>query len=334
MKLVLLAVDNLPRTVYELRWAPATTHVATVTPAIAAGYPDEHELLEQLAAIPVRPTGVKIARVEPFGERTRREEHFAIHDGFFGVFRASGEAPELFAHAVLVGYRDILREALSYGTTLGPVEWGDLRWGLEEAIRYATGAAPKNPRPLPVPTPAPKAHRDPHRRWRAGHHAFFPLIQSIVVGLSCFKNALLDGAEPAAGDALRFAAATMRASASAMRFAADFVPAEYAGMVRPAMAPPYLPTGLSGVMSEDHERLVRSFRELRELFPLLHGDLRRLRDEFVDVVDNVYEAHKHVCGRFDGDRVVSLRMNRSSSESAVGVLDQLQKARLKLLRTS
>lgn len=331
MKLVLLCAESLPASRRDMVSTPATADVAAVAGLLAPGQPTEAELLARLDLTPVRPPGVKLARPDLVADRSRRDEHFAIHDRFFGVFRADGEAPELFAHGLLVGYRDILREALRCGTTLTAEQWGDLRWGLEEAVRYATGAPPADPRPLPPPTGT--GRRDPHRRWRAGHHAFFPLIQAVVVGLSCLQSAVVDADEATAAEALRFAAASMRASAAAMRFAADFLPAEYAGAVRVAMAPPYLPVGLSGVMSEDHVRLVHFFHALREIVPGRHGELPELRDRFVDVVESAYEAHIGVCSRFDGDQIVSLRMSRTSTATAVGVLDQLERSRLKTLRS-
>ena len=333
MKLVLLTADNLPRSAGELRSAPATADVAALVPKLATTRPAERSLLEWLAPAPVRPPGVKVAHPDDVADRSRKEEHFAIHDQFFGVFRALGTAPELFAHAILVGYRDILREVLESGTSLTDEQWGDLRWGLEEAIRFAAAVPGLDRRPLPPP-PAGRVRPDPHRRWRVGHHAFFPLIQSVVVGLNCFETALLAEDERAAAEALRFATAAMSASASAMRFASDFPPAQYGGVVRRAMAPPFLPVGLSGVMSEDHVQLIRCFHALHELLPTLTGELAELRDRFVDVVETVYVAHTGVCARFEGDHIVSLRMSDSSSATAVDVLVQLRKSRLKILRQS
>jgi hypothetical protein len=336
MKLVLLAADSLPRTIGELRRDPASAEAEAGAGAIAAALAEAimpaAVMLERLASIPVRPPGVKIARPDYGTPRSRKDVHFAIHDRFFGVFRACGDAPELFAHAVLVGYRDVLREALDCGTTLSEALWGDLRWGLEEAIRFAYGVPPRQPRPLPPPVGT--GRRDPHRRWRAGHHAFFPLIQAVVVGLNCFQSAILDDDMPVAAGSLQFATAVMRASSSAMRFAADFLPAEYAAMVRIAMAPPYLPVGLSGVMAEDHVRLIRCFHELREILPGIPAELRVFRDSFIEAVDAAYAAHSGVCARFGGEHIVSLRMSQGSSGSAVGVLAQLRKSRLKALRSA
>jgi hypothetical protein len=332
MKLVLLTADNLPSSIDELRRAPATADVAALLPTLAATRPPERSLLRRLESAPIRPPGIKLAHPHDYADRSRKEVHFAIHDRFFGVFRASGAAPELFAHAVLVGYRDILREVLACGTTLNDEQWGDLRWGLEEAIRFAGGVPGLDPQSLPPPAGG-IAPRDPHRRWRVGHHAFFPLIQAVAVGLNCFQTAVLSEDEQTAAEALRFATAAMRASASAMRFASDFPPPDYGGAVRRAMAPPYLEVGLSGVMSEDHVQLIHCFHGLRELLPTLRGQLVELRDRFIDVVETAYEAHKGVCSRFDGDRIVSLRMSNTSTASAVDVLDQLEASRLKILRS-
>ncbi|MEV4050074.1 hypothetical protein AB0J55_02705 [Amycolatopsis sp. NPDC049688] len=331
MKLVLLRPAFLPADVRSLRSGPVTDAVAELGPIVAGRALDDAGLLARLAAVPVRPAGTKLDRSAFTGVLTRKEQHFAVHDGFFGVFRATDAAPELLAHCALVGYRTILREAVRCGTTLDDEQWGRLRHGVEAVVAYALGLPIGEPRPAPAP--AGTAPLDPHRRWRSGHHVFFPLIQAIVLGLGCFQTALNAGRLEDAGEALAFATATMSASRDAMRFAADFPPGDYRSAVRPAMAPPHLPVGLSGVMSEDHDLLIRRFRELREVFPTLTGPLAGRREEFITAVEATYDAHKGVCARFDGDHVVSLRMSASSSAKAVGVLEQLERSRLNTLRS-
>ncbi|MET8846904.1 hypothetical protein [Amycolatopsis sp. NPDC004625] len=331
MKLVMLRPAFLPADVGSLRSGPVTGAVAELGPLVATRALADADLLARLAAVPVRPAGTKLDRSAFTGVLNRKEQHFAVHDGFFGVFRATDAATELLAHCALVGYRTILREATRCGTTLDDEQWGRLRHGIEAVIAYALGLPLGEPRPAAAP--AGTAPLDPHRRWRSGHHVFFPLIQGIVLGLGCFQSALNAGRAEDAGEALAFATAAMSASRDAMRFAADFPSGDYRGAVRPAMAPPHLPVGLSGVMSEDHDLLIRRFRELREVFPTLTGPLVARREGFITAVEATYDAHKQVCARFDGDHVVSLRMSASSSAKAVGVLEQLERSRLTTLRS-
>jgi hypothetical protein len=331
MKLVMLRPAQLPTDVGSLRSGPVTDAVAELGPLVATRALGDAELLARLAAVPVRPAGIKLDRSAFTGILSRKERHFAVHDGFFGVFRAVDATTELLAHCTLVGYRTVLREAARCGTTLDEEQWGRLRHGIEAVLAYILGLPIGEPRPAPVP--AGTAPLDPHLRWRSGHHVFFPLIQALVLGLGCFQSALNAGRPEAAEEALAFATVVMSASSDAMRFASDFPPGDYSGAVRPAMAPPFLPAGLSGVMSEDHDLLIRRFRELREIFPTLDGPLVARRERFITAVEAAYDAHKRVCAKFDGEHVVSLRMSADSAAKAVGVLEQLKRSRLTTLRS-
>ena len=67
---------------------------------------------------------------------------------------------------------------------------------------------------------------------------------------------------------------------------------------------------------------------------MLSADLRRLYDRFIEAVESTYLAHRHVCVRFRGDRVVSLRMSHSSSMTAADVVEQMGKARVQVLTPS
>ncbi|WP_194905547.1 hypothetical protein [Catenulispora rubra] len=331
MKLVMLRPVYLPGDVASLRSGPVTDAVAELGPLVATRALSDVELLARLERIPIRPAGIKIDRSAFSDGLPRKERLFAIHDGFFGVFRATDATTELLAHCVLVGYRTMLREAARCGTTLDDAQWGRLRHGVEATIAYLLGLPIGEPQPAVVPTGT--VALDPHRRWRSGHHVFFPLIQAIVLGLGCFQAAVNDGQTEEADEALAFATVVMTASGDAMCFASDFQPQHYGGAVRPAMAPPYLPVGLSGVMSEDHDLLIRRFRELREVFPTLQDRLVPRREAFITAVEGTYDAHKQVCAKFDGEHVVSLRMSTDSSAKAVGVLEQLERSRLNTLRS-
>lgn len=332
MKLVMLRPVYLPSDIAALRSLPVTGAVAELGALVATRALDEADLLALLERVPIRPPGIKIDRSAFTGDLPRKERLFSVHDGFFGVYRAADATPELFAHSVLVGYRTLLREAARCGTTLDAAQWGQLRHGIEATVAYLLGLPLGEPRP--VPAPSGTAPLEPHRRWRSGHHVFFPLIQAIVLGLGCFQAAVNAGQIEEADEALAFATVVMTASSDAMCFASDFEPEHYSGAVRPAMAPPYLPVGLSGVMSEDHDLLIRRFRELREIFPTLPQALLPRREAFIAAVEDTYDAHKRVCAKFDGEHVVSLRMSADSVAKAVGVLEQLERSRLNTLRSA
>lgn len=328
MRQLLAFPRDLPGSLAEARDS-AGTAVRDVAATLAADGRDRGAVLEALRALPVRPPSAKLDRWE-WHSRTRRARQFAVLDQFFGVSRGTSATGELFGHAAAVAYRAMLDDALRSGTGLSDAQWQELCWGLEAIIQFSS-AAPAAVRPA---DPAPRSGRpgDPHLRWRTGHQVFFPLIQATLVGLRCFVSAVLNDASDDATEALRFASRVMGSSARALEFAADFPPHSYATSVRPSMTPPGTKIGLSGLMSADHQEMVVHFQQVRPVQAVLQGEVKLAYDRFVDEVGQTYQAHHHVCSRFNGDRMVSLRMNNASSTSAATVLEQLAAARIRMLR--
>ena len=328
MRQLLAFPDDLPGTFAEARNSagPAVREIAAT---LAAGTRDQRAVLDALHALPLRPPAAKLERWE-WHSRSRRARQFAILDQFFGVTRATSATPDLFGHGAVVAYRAMLDDALRSGTGLNDAQWSELCWGLETIIQFCA-AAPPPARPA-AHAPRGQAPRDPHLRWRTGHQVFFPMVQAILVGLRCFVSAVLDGAPDEAVQALAFASRVMCASARALEFAADFTPHSYATSVRPSMTPPGTKMGLSGLMSADHHEMVVHFQQVRPIQAVLGGELRLAYDHFVNTVAQTYQAHHHVCTRFNGDRMVSLRMNDASSMTAAAALEQLAAARVRMLR--
>ena len=320
--------DDLPGTLDAVRVAPSPT-VAALDNPLSRVSRSPAELLGMLGDAPLRPDGVKLDRWA-WHPLTRRTEQFAILDRYFGVFRVTAGTPEMFGHSAAIAYRTLLADTVDFGTDLDAARWNELCGGLEATIRFAGGS-----RRVGAPRFAvPPGHRprDPHRRWRSGHQVFFPLIQAILVGLRCLAAAILAGDGDGAKESAVFTTDVMRASARALEYAADFSPAAYAREVRPSMMPPGTPQGLSGLMSADHHRMIGCFHEIRPMVAHLEGELREFFAEFVRSVEDTYAAHVHVCDRFNGNHMVSLRMSHSNSMTASDVLAQMGRARVRMLR--
>jgi hypothetical protein len=225
---------------------------------------------------------------------------------------------------------------------LDPVEWQEMFAGLDALLRYAAGDRLKEGVPL-VLRPAPRhtpAGYDPERRWLIGHQFFFALLQGVIVGINCYLEASgADGADPdgeAAADAdaaVRVAAAFMRSSAAAIKFTSDFGPVDYDKRIRPAMSPPSVREGFSGLQTRDHAHLISLFARLR-MTAAARGDgpAGEAFEQFVDATVTAYEAHKFICARFGGDVLPSLRMAAASrgrsTQAGVTALRQLMRARL------
>jgi len=330
MRQLLLFPHDLPKTVGAARTAQSQD-VLRLADALDRGNDSPAAILEILGGARLRPDGVKLDRWQS-QLSSRRGDQYTVLDDYFGVSRTTAAAQQMFCHAAALAYRTMLEDSFKYGTELDHRQWNELRWGLETMVRFCTGSSPCPPADAPVP--AGNRQRDPHRRWRTGHQLFFPLIQAVVVGLECFTAAILAGDEAAARESACFASDVMRASGRALEFAADFCPSSYTGAVRPSMTPPGTAQPLSGLMSADHHQMVLCFHQVRPLVPMLSAELRQLYDHFIEAVEGTYVAHRHVCARFRGDRVVSLRMSQTSSMTAADVVEQMGNARVKVLTPS
>ena len=169
-------------------------------------------------------------------------------------------------------------------------------------------------------------------RWKIGHHLFFIILQGLVLVLRSIHDGLKNEESQEVIHRLERATSLLWASAVCLRFAGDFESSEYEEIVRPTMEPPLVPEGFSGLLSSDHARMVK---ELRHIKPLLIDPpeyLKLSRDRFLKALDAVYDSHKYVCSKFDGDTAPSLRMNQASTKSAVEVLDSFHQQRRRLVR--
>ena len=175
--------------------------------------------------------------------------------------------------SLLVAYRSLLEEGLASGTRLSWAEWSALCMTFHVMIGFVAGSEVR-PGPLPVAEPPLlRWHMDPHRRWRTGHHVFFVLTQSLIVVLGCFLEARREGDVGLAQRMLRLAAQLLRGSSAAFVFAAEFSAGQYQAQVRPAMGPPAVAAGFSGLLSPDHRYLVRLMAKLRPVLRDLPAEL-------------------------------------------------------------
>lgn len=281
------------------------------------------------------------------------EADYQEHDRYFQVRRTRQAPTRTFFSGLLIAQQAVTDNAQACG--LSPLSEGDfpqLRAGLDGLVRYIGLADPSAPTypPLRPPTrstgtpagspgtPAggtgtPAGPSPTAERWLLGHQLFFVLMQGVITGLNCFLRASAIGDATDARAALRVAASFMRSSAAAFRFTSDFSTVDYEQLIRPAMAPPAVQAGFSGLQTRDHAYLMTQFAEVR----VMRGKLgpARLGDAFEELVEATiaaYEAHQLICARFGGDVLPSLRMAaRSGGRSTapgVQVVRQMMRARL------
>jgi hypothetical protein len=327
----LLKAESLPRSVEELR-ACTNPSVARALDLVAHVGPEaaDAEALRWVAAaleavglpaVPVGYTAEEIATLPP--------DRYEEHDEFFLVVRTGGDPTARFTQTLLESYRSLLLDALASGVTLTPVEWQHLRSAFDATLAYlrrAVAAVPESSlRPLAVevverPTSA-------ELRWRLGHQVFFAMIQSLIVATGCAMHALDTGDLGRASADLDLATVLMEGSAASLRFAGDFSPEDYEQRVRPAMMPPHLQPGFSGLQVRDHRYLLQRLRKLRLAVIEVGQPLRQQYERFIEAFARTYDSHKLVCARFNGDVEPSLRMSTDADIMAVEVLDRLKRGR-------
>jgi hypothetical protein len=269
------------------------------------------------------------------------EREHQEHDDYFGVVRPEGDGAVGFVSGLVLVHLAAYEDALRMGLTLiDAAAWRELWGGLRAVLAYVDGPGRSGgsfidltAEPPPPATSGWADGYDPARRWLVGHQLFFGLIHGAVVGLNWFSAAAGQGSDAEASRGLAMAAAFLRSSASAMKFTSDFSAEDYEATVRPAMAPPVVRAGFSGLQTRDHAHLVRLFGSLTPV--LRSGAAGEGHPEFVEALASAYAAHEFICARFRGDVLPSLRMAAASGgrtrRTGVEVIRELMHARLALI---
>jgi hypothetical protein len=332
MTLLLLHPMHLPRREHEMLATSATPAHRGLAMRVAAGSGGT-DLLERLRVLPATPFGTALhVPLDELDVTYRYDERLREYDAFFDVVRVDPPVDGAFGQSVLLAYRSLLEEGLASGTRLSWTDWSALCTTLQAMICLSVGIdRPTGPVAVPEP-PLLRWHMDPHRRWRVGHQVFFVLTQGIIVALQSFRCALTDGDVPGARRGLRLAARLLSGSAAAFVFTAEFSARQYHGAVRPAMEPPAVAAGFSGLLSPDHQYLVKLFATLRPALREIPTELADDHRVFVRALESVYESHKYVCRRFGGGTGASLRMGEATVIPAVDVIHALKLARTKIVR--
>lgn len=283
--------------------------------------------------------GLRSLPVSPPSPQAHAEQD--EHDRYFAVQRTGDDVERDFVAGLLLAHLSAYENCLAMGVTLlDQPEWYRLFAGLRGLARFVEGEDAPSPggsaQDEPPPQPSPSGWRDgynPAARWLIGHQLFFALIQGAIVGLNCFASATAD----ASGDreqGLALSAAFLRSSAAAMKLTSDFDPADYDATVRPAMSPPRVREGFSGLQTRDHACLIRLFGALKPTLTALAGRVG-VHEELVDSVISAYAAHEYICARFRGDVLPSLRMaattHGKTKRPGTEVIREMMRARLALI---
>lgn len=336
MSLTLLHPDLLPRTVAELSALRSGTGHRLLAQQLAEGRPGT-AILAHLRLLPPSPNGIPLCHPAPAYHSPDDisydyDRRLADYDTFFDVIRVANPSPggrtvDIFPHTMFVAYRSLLEEGTATGTHLSWAEWTKLCGAFHTMLGLVCGVVLS--RGVSVPEPRQlRWHLDPDRRWRVGHQVFFALTQSLIVALGCLRSA---SDRRRAAWALALITRLLGAVAAAFVFTAEFSPSQYTRQVRPSMEPPSAPVGFSGLLSADHQYLIKLLSAMRPDLRRLATDLPSEHRAFTRAFAGMYESHKYVCRRFNGEKVSSLRMSSTSALTAVEVINGLKLARSKVL---
>jgi hypothetical protein len=282
--------DALPRTRPALRQALAAVRGAPTFCARLA-VPAERalsraRLLDAVASLDDEQT----LHAEPARAGADHQEH----DRFFQVARVRGDSGASFMRGLFLAHLEVYEDVCAMGNTLlDEGEWQRLFGGLRSLLQTALEMRLHDGElRTPFPGRSPQWRRelyDPDRRWLVGHRLFFAQTQAVVVGLNLFQHGVASGHERDASDGMRLATAFMQSAAVGMKYTSDFHPVDYDVRARPAMAPPEVQAGFSGLQTRDHAFLVKTFSRLRPLLASADGDALGHR-AFVDAYAALAES--------------------------------------------
>lgn len=337
LMLSILKAEELPRSRDKIRQniTACISRALAITSCISPDSSDSEALTYMHKALDIIAINATTSTYNQQEKAKLPFDRYEEHDDFFRVVRVSGNPLSILIHSIIKAYYLLLEDSIAAGVTLNKSEWQRLRMSFEAMLAYLRetifDTCDKPDLRLETQTVAKRA-LDPLRRWRLGHQVFSSLIQSLIVILNCFGHAFNANNLQDAYAALELATCLMWGSASALRFAGDFQPVSYERIVRPAMMPPNLEPGFSGLQIRDHRYLLKILQELKPIFAKMDDHLYNRHRQFSQAMEATYEAHKFVCGRFKGCEEPSLRMNANAKMSSVDALDQLKHSRLRSVK--
>ena len=163
-------------------------------------------------------------------------------------------------------------------------------------------------------------------RWQLGHHLFFGYVQALIAICSQMQMHLDNADYVAAATEIERATQVMWGVSVTFKLTGDFSQAAYDGYVRPNMFE--ADSGFSGLWSHDHDFLVKKvLRQLKPIFSDPPAELQDAVSKFRQSFAVMYDSHKYVCAKFEGD-APSLLMGAEAQKTAADMIDTFKRNRL------
>ena len=252
----------------------------------------------------------------------------AAHDAYFHIGRLEGD-PFMVLIGNCIEARLLVREALvlsdlgAEDATLRPVD-ESLIGLLHHFVGEDTCATDR----VALLRSGGTSSISAMQRWVSGHQLFAVLTQGLIFAFKSMADAVRASKREAASYYADLAISLLHGSAETFRFTGGFGPDEYEAVIRPSMMPPLVPVCLSGLMSIDHRYLVQLLRTMRPALLQFREWDRNLHDALASALNQVYDAHIHVCQRFVGEKP-SIRTAESTETPGSELLESFRKLRLK-----
>jgi hypothetical protein len=252
------------------------------------------------------------------------------NDVAFGIRRVTGsnpaEADDVYG-PLFTTLERFYADALDGGSSLRTDEWDDLERALACCVAFPLmPSSTWSVGTFSHPGAGTQASVDAERRWVIGHHIFMLISEFMVIAANFLATASPEDDRDTKSNALSALVALLRGASAAFRYACDFGTDAYNEVIRPSLAPPVAPEGMSGLNWRDHVHLMSTLKRVRGHFPA-HGDeLDGTRSELRAAYEGMYLAHTHVCQHFVGSEEPSLSLS-AKTRSAVDALDRLKRGR-------
>lgn len=167
-------------------------------------------------------------------------------------------------------------------------------------------------------------------RWQLGHHLFFSYVQSLIIVCDQMIQHMELVDMISARQNLEEATQLLWSVSATFKFTGGFSQAAYEGYVRPNMFDAN--EGFSGMWSQDHDFLVKHMmRRLKPFFQEPPAELADSMQAFRQAFAVMYDSHKYVCEKFEGE-APSLLMGEESQKSAGQMIETFKRNRMLMLK--
>jgi hypothetical protein len=256
----------------------------------------------------------------------------AIHDAFFSVRRATGDAGQIFFYSVVRSNWLLLHDLERAPFAVDPAVLDRIDAAFAALECRALGL-PLLMEPRVAAWRSSTGPRRSMERWIRGHQMFAVLTQGLIVAFREVRLAFERGDDAGVEDAVDFAVLVLRGAGASLEFTGDLPSEDYIDIVRPAMKPPHVPETFSGLFSVDHRRFIAYLRDIAPVLEALGEQYPQAHARLANGLGEVYDGHKFVCERLVGRSPSLMMMSGPREKSGADQIEAFKKRRMRVFET-